>query len=384
MLFNCISVNSIMQASVTSSIMMILIYKIRKEDKLFDKVNPKVFLIIYSLCLLRMLFPVEFEGYTRPISGGPVWNYVNDFLSAEVCKISGYPVTIIHLIIAIWFAVAAVKLVQYIKKYRRIHNIFWNSGEEIEADEFTEVTNNRFISTKIKRINFIDAPCCMGIFKRIIAIPNENYTSRELEIILKHENEHLRNNDVLIKHLINIICKIYWWNPVVLFVKKNINQSLELNCDMRVLENNTQEYRIEYLETILQEYKRHNEIEHELMLALADGNPEELYERFKAISSAKRKKSIINQFVISFCLLAIVMTSYSFIIQANYEPTEANLGDHEGEVLSIDGSNSYLRKNDDGTYSLIYKESILGQEQVILDVAEEELSYYTDTGIKIE
>ena len=378
-----VSVNSIMQASVASTFMMCLLYVFRKKDKFFDIINPKIFLLLYSLCLLRVLFPIEIEGHTRPVSGGIIWNQANSFLKKHIIYFGGLNFTFLDILVCIWIIIAIIKIGVYIKKYNVIHTIFWNSDEYLDAKKYVD-TNSKRIHTKIVKVNYIDSPCCMGVFKRIIAIPVVDYSERELEIILKHEFEHLKNNDPLIKCAINIICKIYWWNPVIIFLQKNINQSLEICCDMRVIKNDIHDNRVEYLETILQEYNRKNEQKQEMMLALADGQANELYERFKAISSFKRKKSVGNNIIIAMTFCLFLAISYGFVVQAKYNPRDEDFGYYDGEVLSINRYNSYILKDKEGNYSLFYKESLFCNGKKLFDINKDELQYYTYNGTQIK
>lgn len=57
------------------------------------------------------------------------------------------------------------------------------------------------------------------------------------------------------KILINIICAIYWWNPVVYLLRKDINQSIEIRCDGVVVGGKNKISRSNYLAVMLEEFK---------------------------------------------------------------------------------------------------------------------------------
>lgn len=384
MIMYSITINSIMQASFASTIMMCLLYGFRKRDRHFDMLTPKVFLLVYSLCLLRMTFPIEMDGFTRPVPGGIIWNYANSILVRELTCIGGLNISLLNIILFIWLFIAVIKIKRYIKKYFIIHKVLWNVDEIIDTKKYSIKNDISIIKTKIIKTDIIDSPCCMGVFKRIIVIPNIEYSNRELEIIIKHEYEHLKNNDPFIKNIINIIYRIYWWNPVVYYIQKNIGQGLEICCDIRVLKENRQDDRVEYLETILQEYNRKNTNKQEMMLSLADGDCYELYERFKVISSIKQKKSISKQIAIMLVFGILLVSSYGFVLQAKYNPSEEDVGYYEGNVLTINKYNSYIIEDTDGNYSLYYRESLFSDEIKIFDIEKEELPYYTYSGTKIK
>ena len=87
------------------------------------------------------------------------------------------------------------------------------------------------VQTPVVRI-----PCCMGVFKKRILIPEKSFSDTELYYIIFHEYIHLQNNDFLVKMLINMLCAFYWWNPFVCLLKKDLNQSMEIRCDSLVVQ----------------------------------------------------------------------------------------------------------------------------------------------------
>lgn len=384
MLTRVITLNSILIATLTSMIMMLVLLFIRKKDKYFDKINPKIFLAIYSLCLIRMIMPIEFDGYTWPISGGIIWRLAHDLLTYQVLCFGLFKIDALDIIFIIWVVVATAKIHKYIKNYRQVHRLFWNYPSDKDVRKFISLNNTRFIKTKVITVPYIDSPCCIGIFKRVIVLPDIYYTKNEFIQILRHENEHLVNNDVLAKIIVNILCRIYWWNPIAFFLQANFNQSMEICCDMRVINSYSEDSKIEYLETILREYKRNinKSFASEMMLAMADGDADELYERFRVISSKREKKSLRNHVILGLIIIMIYILSYSFVIQACYEPSEIDI--NASEQHSFDAHNSYIKNSSNGKYYIYYKDSIIDKTVPLYEIKESELDFYEEIGIKIK
>ena len=54
------------------------------------------------------------------------------------------------------------------------------------------------------------------------------------KIILQHEFCHVKGNDLLIKLFYNLLLVIFWWNPLTYRFRKELDNLLELRCDLRI------------------------------------------------------------------------------------------------------------------------------------------------------
>ncbi len=54
---------------------------------------------------------------------------------------------------------------------------------------------------------------------------------RQMSMVLAHELSHLRRHDHWIRRVELLISMIYWWNPLVWFVRKQLHQAADLCCD---------------------------------------------------------------------------------------------------------------------------------------------------------
>lgn len=106
----------------------------------------------------------------------------------------------------------------------------------MEADLLRSILKNKK-EIKLFRNNFIGTPMLLGLAKPRIIIPDRNYTEVQLRNILAHEVVHLRYFDILVKWLTLIAASVHWFNPLMYFIKKEINHSCELACDERVIKN---------------------------------------------------------------------------------------------------------------------------------------------------
>ena len=70
------------------------------------------------------------------------------------------------------------------------------------------------------------------------------------EMILWHEEMHLKHHDTLWKVMAFLILSVHWWNPLVWVAVRCMNQDLEMACDERVLKTIGQEKRQDYAITL--------------------------------------------------------------------------------------------------------------------------------------
>ncbi|ADZ82063.1 M56 family metallopeptidase [Cellulosilyticum lentocellum] len=93
--------------------------------------------------------------------------------------------------------------------------------------------------------------CIAGIFKPILIL-KAGYSEEEYRAILTHELIHYRYGDLLVNWCLVLLQGLYWFNPVVYFVFKQIRQDQEILCDVRVLEK-TNMSRVSYSEVLFKE-----------------------------------------------------------------------------------------------------------------------------------
>ena len=81
-----------------------------------------------------------------------------------------------------------------------------------------------------------DTAFIYGFFKIKLVIP-KGISLDDLDAVLVHELMHYKYGDLLINWLLVILKAIYWFNPIVWIVFKQIRKDCELSCDERVIES---------------------------------------------------------------------------------------------------------------------------------------------------
>lgn len=139
----------------------------------------------------------------------------------------------------IWLLGAIIALATNLIGYARFLKCLKPANKPASDDE-----NRMLISLSSGRHNvelvrnpFIATPMLIGIFKPLIIIPDTKFNEVQLKNILLHEITHLKRFDIGVKWFMMIITSIHWFNPLIYFMKKEINHACELACDEAVIKN---------------------------------------------------------------------------------------------------------------------------------------------------
>lgn len=98
-------------------------------------------------------------------------------------------------------------------------------------------------------------PMLFGFFAPKVLLP-ENFKalfcSEQQQLILEHEQTHLRQHDPLWNALALLIAMIFWFNPLVWLGMRSFRINQELACDSRVLIAKTNVQKLLYAKALLQ------------------------------------------------------------------------------------------------------------------------------------
>lgn len=173
------------------------------------------------------------------LSGSPGW--INDFNMSDANNI----MPVLNKVLAcIWYAGIFVMLFLFAKA--AIH-LFWlkKSAMPLQNKEvynlYQMCLNELGIKRKIPVFStaFLKSPVLSGFVNPQIYLPIHlisEYNAKEMRFMVLHELQHYKHKDALINSIMNIICILYWFNPFVWFVLKEMRTDREIACDTSVLQ----------------------------------------------------------------------------------------------------------------------------------------------------
>lgn len=97
----------------------------------------------------------------------------------------------------------------------------------------------------------VKTPITVGIFKTHIILPAGKMPANAMCYALLHELAHCKNRDIQLNSIICLFQILYWFNPLVYLVFKEMRLDREMACDTSVLNMLPEESRLDYGKTLL-------------------------------------------------------------------------------------------------------------------------------------
>lgn len=332
-----------------SSVLILFCYVFRRRSILLNLCSVTGIIFIYLFCLVRMLVPIELP-WTIPVSGGRIYNRVYWIMKQELFHFLEHPVTVAHVIAGIWLAGVLMLLLLYIRQYYKAFIYFGQikqtSDPEVQA-AFQKVCGGKPGGIVVIQTPAVEIPCCMGLIRKRILIPDKPYSERELYYIILHEYNHLCNRDILLMQLVNILTILFWWNPFIYLLKKDINQNIEIRCDQMVVKKISQEERADYLAVILKEFQETVEgyrtgKKYAGIAQLLEQHGSGMVERFEKVAGMQKETSKKGTFILSTIVAIVLVVSYSWILQPYYEPTQDDYRYEDKGATDVDIEDAYI------------------------------------------
>ena len=370
-----ITIFSIGMTILWSSILILVFYMLRKKSILLEACSVSGVLLLYLFCAVRLMIPIELP-WTKEVFGGEIYNRIYDVVRYEV--VSSLNIQIYQMFYLIWMAGAFFFLVRFAVQYKKLAKVMDRIPvikDERAEDILMTVLKDKEKRPEILKTSAIKIPCCMGMLHKRILLPAKEYTEEELYYIILHEYTHLKNNDVLTKLLINIICALYWWNPVVYLLRKDMQQSLEIRCDGQVSKKMDSISRSNYLAVMLAEFKDNCHADefmkyNSAVMPLFEEHSERLVERFQLVSDRKNGSSVKGNLVAAVIAICLLIASYSFVFQSAYKcPLEEIETDDRAYAVEFDTSYITIQE---GEYILHTekKENVISKEAAEMMIGE--------------
>ena len=368
---------------IISSVFILVLYFLRKKTFFILNFGVPILLLLFTFSLVRMLIPFEFS-YQKVIRD----KYFYAALMYPYTLTGKYQIFLLSIVIGVWSIGSCFFFYRFFRKasssYAYLKKIDKQSSDRI-------ITILSRIDTKSKLSVYgsstIETPFLAGLFRPTIYIPAYEYTEEQLYYILLHEYTHYKNKDLWVKLLCNLFCIVFWWNPVVYLLPKDLNAILELKCDAILSKELTENKQTTYLNTILFTLQCINANKKTVAsnlpftTAFVRSTDSLNKQRFQCLTQNIKRTSLLSslsKLVLVSLLCATFFLSYYFILQPSYETPHDELWE-EGVDAIYDSSNSYLILNEEGNYNLYSNHKFVG-----IIPAEDVQSGFCDISVKKE
>lgn len=310
-----------------------------------SKLDIYVPIVSCAIVAARLLLPFEW-GFTRtiPIAGihshfaGAAHQALFYIDTAEITSI-----VILYALSALGFIVLLVRLHIAQKMYARYAKAL--------ATESIQQYTNRFGRTHSIRC-VVDpnstGAIAFGLFSPTIVMPGLPLSAKDRRLIICHEMQHIKNGDLWIKLAIEIVCLLYWWNPLIKLLRNRMDVSLESRVDNDVMALLNEEDKVSYLECILNMSKQDNVTGTTPSLAAGfiSRKGVSLRSRFDSMLNENQSRVLSRLFVM---VMLIVTLGTTFVV---LEPSSTPDDVRKESYGASDFDDAYLVKLSENDYML--------------------------------
>lgn len=376
-----ITLFSFLSSVLWSSVLIIGIFCFRKFRHFQTSFGLWTLVFLYLFCIIRAILPLELP-YVIELGIENVYPQMYRFLTTPRSLGVSLYFSVLTVLCLIWIAVSLILLMRYLYIYRkaryRIMQYAIQCGKrEYEMLDAVKKATRRSVDIKLYSVPNITIPFGIGIFSKAILLPKHEYSDKDLFFILLHEYTHFLNHDTLMKVMVSIFCCIFWWNPVVYLLSKDLEQTLEMKCDIAATKDIGRKEKAEYLRTIVNVMKQcteTNDVPYVSTALCKAKSGLDIKERFNMVIHADSKRSNAGfSFAMLFVCMSVFVISYIFIPQPAFASPES----FEPNAIDFDATNSYILQSSDGKYWLY----IPSQEP--FQISRELANSYKKTGFPI-
>ncbi|MDE5589266.1 MAG: M56 family metallopeptidase, partial [Acetatifactor sp.] len=171
---------------------------------------------------------------------------------------SGTELTVADVLFAVWACVGVLLTAYYAAGYRKMRGKIRRWSSECEDGHVQEILREVAAECKLKRIPEVRimkdsaaGPFTTGVLRNIIILPDDALEERDLRFILKHEVIHCRNHDISWRLFFLAVNIIHWFNPFSWYLRRAMEQDMEIACDEEVVTRASREKRKEYSDVIM-------------------------------------------------------------------------------------------------------------------------------------
>lgn len=319
----------ILELCITTGVLIILWMPIQKIWGSSLRASTKY--IIWSVILLRLLFPVESSisliKYYKEVPVGIV----------SQSAVSSTETDIFGILCTVWITIAVILLLfrslVYLCFVIQIHK----SSTKVCCIDSRIPT---FLSDKVT------TPCLCGLIFSKIILPYIPENAKETKLMIEHEQCHKRRLDLWVKLIDNFVKCIYWFNPFVYLLSSQITLFMEMSCDESVLSGKGKDERILYAEMMLRVMKGQTSSVYVPLTTGFSYGFSHVKQRFSVILSDGKKRTALIA-VIIVIILAILCGTLFGVSVVEVEPeiqkdTALNALYTSNQIIEEEGLENHL------------------------------------------
>ena len=161
--------------------------------------------------------------------------------------------------VSLWEAATAVWLVGFLLSLGRKAISYFRFRREVKrrsapAGKMEQKTLDAMSGGRkpaLFRCTAIHTPMLLGIIRPVLLLPAQTEDDQTLAWIFRHELTHFRRQDILYKWFAAVVLAIHWFNPLTIWMGRELAMRCEGSCDEQVVKGLGQEERKTYGKTLI-------------------------------------------------------------------------------------------------------------------------------------
>lgn len=257
-------VKTLLWMSLAGSTMSLVLFA---AGRLGRKVIPQTVLYyLWLLVLLRMvlplpgLLPVSQESSQPVVVVAVSEQQASQLVPSRENRAAGAEEVIRQSPkVSLWEAATAVWLVGFLLSLGRKAISYFRFRREVKrcsapAGKMEQKTLDAMSGGRkpaLFRCTAIHTPMLLGIIRPVLLLPAQTEDDQTLAWIFRHELTHFRRQDILYKWFAAVVLAIHWFNPLTIWMGRELAMRCEGSCDEQVVKGLGQEERKTYGKTLI-------------------------------------------------------------------------------------------------------------------------------------
>ena len=260
--------------------------------------------LVWVIVSLRLLVPIRLSAFRPkiviPIAPVELSGEGTALILGQTAAAAQRHVTVLDVAAMLWVAGILLSVAVYIVSYA-----FFRHSIAVEANALRDQTTHFALKVEAKALglrhtphiltwNNCASPMVIGVIRPLLVLPDEKYSLEELRLIFRHELNHIKRGDMLLKILMSAAKCIHWYNPLIRIMPALADLDMELSCDDEVTQDYPDAVRKAYAEVLFsfvrRQYKLRAGIPVQAFSTQFYGGKKIMKKRFNNIYSGSKKK----------------------------------------------------------------------------------------------
>lgn len=226
------------------------------------------------------------------------------FLSSDILKF------VLENMWYVWFMTAGLMLVRKVTIYQSFVRYVKAGKTEVSdpvlLNRLAQVAENAGIKRQVELYtnNLVSSPLLIGFLHPCIVLPTTDLDEDAFEYTILHELTHFKYGDMFYKWLVQLTVCLHWFNPLVYFMRRDIDRLCEFACDESVIKYLDKDGRQKYGDTLINSLGTGGVYKNSLVSVTLSENGKLLKERMERIMDYKKmsKKSTVAMILVTIFL----------------------------------------------------------------------------------